>query len=256
MSRRILVSGGILVFLLAMTGVAFGETNFSISPPPIASPTFEAGKGYMKFRGSYISVEAPGLELSGAGFDFVPRTALSDMLALDGQVGLFVLSGDMDMGGIKGDMSTMSLRLNFNLEVQPVKTDNVALIMLVGPAFDFGFSTVEYYNAFYSATETTYIDTVQYGLQVGMQLGIKAGDFHIDPFVLVSTMEGSSDISSTYGGDSSSDIDAYTTTSMGLDIEYVPWSLTLSSIVQATDDSGSSNGADVEIYQLGWRKDF
>jgi hypothetical protein len=74
-----------------------------------------------------------------------------------------------------------------------------------------------------------------YGPQGGVQLGFKMGDFHLDVIGMATSLQGDQETTSTYGGSTSQTIDAYTTTSMGADLMYVPWGLTLSSIMQEAE---------------------
>jgi hypothetical protein len=98
-------------------------------------------------------------------------------------------------------------------------------------------------------------DSVLYGFQGGLQAGLGLGDFHIDAFGMATNLRGTQETSSSLGGSTSSDIPAYTSASFGLDFEYVPWGLTLSSILQQAKQ-GDNNGTKTNIYQLTWSHKF
>jgi len=81
------------------------------------------------------------------------------------------------------------------------------------------------------------------------------GDFHLDVFGMATSLQGNQETTSTYGGSTSQTIDAYTTTSMGAYLMYVPWGLTLSSIMQEAEQD-DQNGFKTTMYQLSWNHKF
>jgi len=78
--------------------------------------------------------------------------------------------------------------------------------------------------------------------------GVKESDIAV-------SQQGSQSTSSTYGGDTTDKIPAYTTTSYGADLMYSPWGLSLSSILQEAKQ-GDNNGFKTSIYQLSWSHKF
>lgn len=93
------------------------------------------------------------------------------------------------------------------------------------------------------------------GVQVGVQLGLKAGDFHIDPFMMSTSQSGTATISTSFG-DYTADIPGFTTTSFGLDILCIPANITLSSILQEAAKQDTDSGYDVTIFQIAWNTKF
>lgn len=248
-----------LGLMVLSSSVHAEQSNFQISPPPIATPEFNAGQVDKKVSATYVGITGTGLDLNGAGGNFVVRQANSDATALDFSAGAFLMSGTMESGTSKGDLFFMSIPLGVNFELQPVKNENVALILFAGPMMSLGFSSFDFKSGSVSVTTTT--TTLLYGVQGGAQFGIKAGDFTISPFGMVQSQQGtaSSSSSSSGGGGSSStsvDIPAFTSTSYGLDILYRPWNMTLSSMLQEAAKSGSgsnsSEGFKTTVISLNW----
>jgi hypothetical protein len=235
------------------------QSNFSITPPPIAAPTFEKDEKNVKVRGTYLSLEGQGVELSGGGVDMVMRKAFSDTVAGNFSIGMFLLDGDMDFGTGKADLTILSEVFGLNIEVQPVKTERVNLILFGGPTFDFSQGSMETSVTVLTNTisDTLTITTVMFGYLAGAQFGLNLGDFNISPFAMMTSKSGSSTVSSSFGGDTETDIPTFTTTSYGFDIAYVPWNLTLSSVLQEAAKQGEENpGFKTTIYQLAWTKKF
>lgn len=229
------------------------QSSFSIAPPPIAAPTFEDGKTDGKVRFTYIDMSGNGMEFTGGGIDGIGRKAFSNSFAGDIQGGMFVLGGDIDMLGTKQSATFINFLFSTNAELQAYKGDVFSALLFVGPNLNLMLGSMEIPCPIGTCTDTATITTSLFGIQAGIQLGIKAGDFHIDPFAMAMTQQGSSTFSTSFG-DTTTTIDPYTTTSFGLDIVYTPWNLTLSAIVQeaAKQADKDKEGIKTNIYQLGW----
>jgi hypothetical protein len=248
MSMTFAVLFGFAVVLMGPVSAQAQQSNFSITPPPIASPSFEAGKGEMKLRGSYISIEGEGLDLTGAGIDVVGRSAFSDTWAGDIQAGAFVMSADIP----GGSMTLTSVPLSVNFELQPYKGDVLSAIVFAGPNINTTFGWMDIQAGGVSDTATIF--TFLYGAQAGLQLGVKAGDFTLSPFATILNQRGTSSVTVA---DTTTDVDIepFTTTSFGMDIVYTPWDLTLSSILQeAEKQDNTTPGYDTTIIQLSWSR--
>jgi hypothetical protein len=241
---------------------AADNSSFSIAPPPIANPVFGAGEGHLKVRGTYLSMESTDptndIEMNGYGFDFVGRTAFNNFLAIDGAIGILGLSGDMSydtgMGSTDTTLSGFTMPMSFNLEVQPVKTNFINLILFAGPQLSFSYMDMDYTGGY--TTTNSYV----YGLQAGAQIGFNIRDtIGIDIFGMTLKQSGTADTYTYVDGWSptsgSSDIPSYKTTSYGMDLEYIPWGLTLSSILQEAGKS-DENGMKTHLYQLSWSHKF
>ena len=256
----VVLSFFVIVAILAATAVFAADadtSSFSIAPPPIANPVFDAKEKDQKIRLTYLTMESSPtttvssqFKLKGYGLDMVARKAFNSVLAIDGGVGVTYLDGTI---GTDGTLTGMTIPLTVNLEVQPVKTDVFSLILFVGPQF--GISAMQIDFPGMSITSDSYV----YGLQAGAQMGFNINDtIGIDLFGMTLTQSGSQDtyISSAYYSDSiSSDIPSYTTTTYGLDFVYLPWGLALSSILQEAGKSNST-GMKTHMYQFAWSHKF
>jgi hypothetical protein len=263
----------VFVLVCGWAPVFAAESTFSISPPPIATPVFGVKETDVKVGATYLNMKStdPGIDfdLSGYGVNFVGRSAFGSVLAIDYAVGIIYLTGDIKSGstgtatgtGLSMDLSGASIPISFNLEVQPYKNDVFNIILFAGPAFNISAIDVETQVPFFTGTSvTTVSDTITttsilYGPQGGVQMGFAVGDFHIDVFGMMMSQQGTQTMDSTFGGSTSTDVPAYTTTSYGADFMYVPWGLTLSSILQEAKQS-DQNGFKTTMYQLSWSHKF
>ena len=243
--------------LVLVSSFAQAGQSFSITPPPIVAPTFEEGKTEGKARFTYLSMEGNGMELTGGGVDVIGRKAFSGDMAGDGQAGLFVIGGDIDIGtGTKTSTTFMNMLFGVNGEFLAIKGDTFSTLLFAGPNLTFILGSSEYT---YTIGGNTYTDTMTltghlFGLQAGIQFGISAGDFSIDPFAMVMSQSGSMTMSTSYG-DTTTTIDPYTSTSFGVDITYKPWNMSLSAILQeaAKQQESDQEGMKTTIYQISWR---
>lgn len=249
MKKNKILAISLMLGLISLNSAYAGQSNFSVAPPPIASPDFEAGKKEGKLTAIYIGMKGTGFEMTGGGVNYISRTAITDSIAFDGSAGVMLMMGTMDFSGSQSDLSVMVLPLSFNMEYQPVK----GLILYGGVPLTFMSSYLEYsYSYTISGKTYTYNDssstsTMLYGLQGGAQYGINAGDFKISPFIMLQSLSGSSDTDGI-----TTSIPSYTQTSYGLDMLYVPWNITLSSLLQEAAKSGENEAIKTTIIQLSW----
>lgn len=245
-------------FLVApVHGANADQPSFSIAPPPIANPVFDEDEAHMKVRATYLTMEgtdtANPFEINGYGIDYLARKAFNSVIAIDGGIGVTALDGDMGTGSFAMSLNGVTVPLTFNLEIQPIKTSFFNLIVFGGPQFSFSYMYADFDGGYMD------IDSYVYGFQAGAQMGFNIADtIGIDVFGMTLSQSGSQDVyySTVYTTDSqSSDIPSYTTTSFGLDFEFIPWGLTLSSILQEAGKS-DSNGTKTHLYQLSWSHKF
>lgn len=253
MNRRMLLSVAVAGIIAVFTaGAAFAQqSSFSVAPPPIASPSFEAGKGEGKFRFTYLTISGEGMDLKGGGFDFVGRSAFSESLAGDVSVGFLFMSADFTAGS----MFLMNIPFSANLELQAYKGDVLSTILFAGPAMIMTPGSME--MTIMNQTYTYSIFNFMYGAQAGVQLGVKLGDVTLAPFAMAQNLRGSSTITDDQGNSTTTDIPAYTTTSYGADLVYAPWGLTLSSVLQeAKKADDQTPGYKTHMYTLSFTKQF
>lgn len=255
----------IFVLAAALGGIATvahaQQNSFSITPPPIVAPTFEAGKTEGKVRFTYLSMEGNGTEFTGGGVDAIGRKAFSGSFAGDFQGGLFVLGGDMataPTSTTKISTTMMNLLFGVNGEFQAYKGDVFSALLFAGPNTTFLFGTYDMTipcGLTATCTDTITVTGNLFGLQAGIQFGISLGDFSFDPFAMISSQSGSMTSSSSYGGSQTVTIDAFSTTSFGIDITYKPWNLSLSAILQEAEKQSNKDkeGMKTSIYQISLR---
>ncbi|MDP2167113.1 MAG: hypothetical protein Q8J64_02140 [Thermodesulfovibrionales bacterium] len=233
------------------------QSNFSVTPPPLASPSFERGQKDIKFGIVGVSVEGEGFELTGGGVNIVPRHAFTDHVAGNLQLGLSALSGETAIGTFKSDLSFMNMQFGLNLELQPVKAKMASLIFFGGPLLNLGLGSVDYSYSLFGKTytDTMNITTTMFGVQGGAQVGIKLGPFHLDPFAMISSQSGTTTVDTSFTS-TSSDIPSFTTTSYGADIVFLPWNLTLSSMLQQAAKAGDNEESDTTVVMLSFSKKF
>ncbi len=248
-----------VVFVALVSSAVYAENSVSITPPPIASPTFEKDKFEGKARFTYLSMSGNGMDFQGGGVDIIGRKAFSDNFAGDMQAGLFVMGGDVitAITGTESKSSStfMNLLYGVNGEYQAYKGETFSALLFAGPNVNFLFGSQEYTYTMMgdTYTDTTTITGYLFGVQGGIQFGIKAGDFHIDPFAMIISQQGSMSISNSYASETVT-IDPFVTTSFGLDITYIPWNLSFSAILQeaAKQSSDDKEGVKTNIYQMSW----
>ncbi len=262
MARRIVLAFSMVVLLVGGAAEAFAgssQSTFSISPPPIATPVFGVKETDVKLGATYLSMKSTGtgtsFKLTGSGINFVGRTALGEQFAFDYAAGIFILTGNMNMGGAGASMSMagMTVPYSFNLEYQPVKNNVFNLILFAGPAFTLSMMDVDINAGIGSNTITT--TSVLYGPQGGIQMGVTLHPFHIDAFGTIVSQQGSQSSTDSYNNTTSASIPAYTTQSYGADLTYIPWGLALSTLLQKAKQ-GDNNGFKTTLYQLSWSHTF
>jgi hypothetical protein len=273
MNRRSIFAVVAAVVLLASAATSFAagssQSTFSITPPPIATPVFGTRETDIKVGAMYVGMKSTDttvtdFKLSGYGLDMIGRSAFGSVVAMDYSVGVIYLSGDIKSAltgtsSTKSKISGASIPISFNLEVQPYKNDVFNFIIFAGPAFNISVMDMEITIPSFTGTGTTK-DTItstsfMYGPQGGVQTGFEIGDIHVDLFGMFVSQKGTQDTSSSLGGSTSTDIPSTTTTSYGADFMYVPWGLTLSSILQEAK-SNDKNGFKTTVYQLSWSHKF
>jgi len=244
----------VFVFITISSSVFAQQSNFSFQTPPIVSPSFSEGKSDKKFGFLYLTMEDDGslantdIDMSGGGLNLAVRKALSDNFAVDFSGGVFATSGDIVTPGLKTKQDLTNVNINFNLEIQPFKTGYANMILFVGPtltAVSGTVETTELINSSYNYNGSLY------GVQGGIQFGLKAGAVEVIPFMMVSSMSG--DI--TAGGITTT-VDAFTTTSYGLEVMFFN-TVSLSSILQKADSSKKNEaGIKANLYQLSFKMNF
>jgi len=238
-----------LVFMPVLALSAHAQSNFQITPPPIAAPDFEAGKVDDKVGLTYISMSGQGMSLTGFGADFIRRKAITDAFAWDWQAGMFKLDGKLS----GKNMSLFSLPLSLNIEYQPLKTPTSSAILFAGGNYSMSSVTVDKAVLYIGGTYWDLnLDIITHGWQIGGQYTAQLSDFKLSPFVMIQSESGT--VKTSYGAlnQGSSSIPTFTTTSYGLDLLYIPWNVTLSSVLQEAAKSGSNSSVKTTLFTLNY----
>ena len=156
------------------------------------------------------------------------------------------------------NLDGVSVPISVNLEVQPYKNDVFNVIVFAGPAFSLSSMRLDNVTTVVRTTvvrESWTIDSYLYGLQGGVQMALRLGVVQVDIFGMADRKRGTQDIIKTRSPNTSESIPAYTTTSYGLDLLYVPWGLTLGAILQEARQR-DDNGTRTDIYTISWSHRF
>ena len=241
-----------LVFGLTFFNSAYGQqSNIHISLPPIIDREFreyEAGHENKEVSASYISMSGEMLDLNGIDVNVIYRKAISNTTASDFTLGAALLYGDMNIDTFEGSVSGVIVHGSYNREYQAMKRPASSLTLFWGLPLSFGDIVIE--NG-----EDVTIYTFMTGLQGGVQLGFKTGDFMSYPFVMVHLLGGYMeryDGGVYYENLDSGSIPLFTSISYGLIIHYIPYNITLSGIIQKTFESGDNKPINTAIIQLSW----
>lgn len=267
MSRRsvLFVVSALVMSGMVSSAFAAGQfSSFSISPSPLAVPVFNGYENDVKIGATYLQMKSSGsttagreFKLDGYGITAAGRSAYSDQFALDYAIGVISLNGHMGAGNVMR-LDGVTVPISVNLEVQPYKNNVFNVIVFAGPAFSISSMNLDNVPTVFRSNvmrDSWTIDSYLYGLQGGVQMALRIADVQVDIFGMADRTRGTQDITKTFSPNTSDSIPAYTTTSYGLDLMYVPWGLTLSANRQDAwqrDDNGSKTN----IYTISWSHRF
>jgi hypothetical protein len=242
--------GAVMVLYIVMSFVSLSEvnaqessSNFSISPPPI--PWFEFQSNQQDLRvgatGFYIQgKDNSDLKIYGGGGNFIWRGGLSDYFALDVGGAIMYARGD-----VAADTPVTMYMFNptANMEIQLFNTQWVCMILFGGGNFSWMRMSMDTPMGSMSVVNGII------GPQAGLQISLKLGPFSLSPFFMYQGFVGSASYSmGDYYGNSH--IDYYSTYSYGFDIVYVPWNITLSSLLQMKPNS--SDDMNMYIFTISY----
>lgn len=266
MIRRsfLLVVSALVMSGMVSSAFAAGFSSFAISSSPLPTPVFGGYENDLKIGATYLQMKSSGsttagreVKLDGYGITAAGRSAYSNQFALDYAIGVIYLNGDMGTGNVM-KLDGVSVPISVNLEVQPYKNNVFNVIVFAGPAFSISSMTLDNVPAVVRTTgvrDSWTIDSYLYGLQGGVQMALRLGDVHVDIFGMADRKRGTQDIIKTFSPNTSDSIPAYTTTSYGLDLLYVPWGLTLGATLQEARQR-DDNGTRTDIYSISWSHRF
>ncbi len=234
------------------------QTSFQVTVPPIPWFEFSKGEKDLKVNGTFInltgeieSAEAGGdVDVYGGGLSGFYRYAFKDKFALD--IGGLVMGASGDVG----DAATMDMALlsvPFDIEIQPVRTDSYSLIIFAGFNFTWLSLGVDYDDG----TDVYGIDIMSSmrGPQGGIQMAFKLPSVVFTPFFMITSLSGDAEIDLNANGETmsiSSGIPSSRAHYYGIDIIYLPWDITLSSILQQAMSSGDNQGYKTYVFTISY----
>jgi len=256
--KRISLIITIIISIYSIAEVHAQQTSFQVTVPPIPWYEFSKGQKDLKLNGTFInlsgeieSAEAGGdVDVYGGGLSSFYRYAFRNKFAFDFG-GLFV-----GAGGNVGDSATMDLAilsLPFDIEFQPVNTDHYSVILFGGFNFTWMYLGVDYDDG----TDVYAVDiwSSMRGPQGGIQIAVKFPEFVFTPFFMITSLSGDAEVDINANGSEmsvSSGIPSSTAYYYGLDIVYLPWDITLSSILQQAMSSGENQGYKTYVFTISY----
>jgi len=234
------------------------QTNFQFTPPPIPWYEFSEGDKDLKLGGTFMylsgDIKSPEAEMNGSvdvyggGANAFWRYAFRKHVAIDLGGSAFYSAGNI---GKSADMTLKMVSVPVDLEFQPIKDDKVSLIIFGGFVFSKIWLGIDVKTS--SIDQTADITSTMKGPQGGIQLAIKQSDFVFTPFFMFASLAGDTKLktSGTEGSASlSMSVVAATAYYYGIDIVYVPWDITLSSLIQQVSSSGDNKGFKTYVVSL------
>lgn len=249
--------------------------NSQVTPAPIAYPYFEAGRQDIKLTYNHFSIDGSkiGFKVSGSGLNGIYRKALSDKVAIDLNFGGNWIGGDFFTqsflvgpggGAFVGDQQTVtgySLPGSINLELQVARSAKASLILFAGGLADFQSLSMKSTTLQYTDTDGNsgflYNDvwTLAGGGQFGAQAGVLVGPFRLVPYAMMTVQAGMQWADSPYITNVQADpIDPFTSTSMGMDIVYEPWNLSIGSALQQVAGNKDDGDFKTRSFQISWHR--
>jgi len=257
--KRIYLIIIILIYASLQLNAYAQQTNFQVTSPPIPWYEFSKGQKDLKINGTFLYLtgeikdpDAGGdVDVYGAGASSFYRYAFKDKFAFD--FGGLILGAGGNVGKY-AEMSMAIFSFPLDIEFQPVKSDRFSVILFGG----FNFTWLNLGIDFDDGTNNGTLDLLSsmMGPQGGIQVAVKYPEFVFTPFFMITSMSGDADvkIKDSTGTDVSITTGIPSTTSYfyGIDIIYLPWDLTLSSIIQQAMSSGDNQGYKTYVFMMSY----
>jgi hypothetical protein len=230
---------------LAVPAMADGDTlSFVIAPPPVGYPVFSKGDRTTQAGGNAIllMMNQGGermLVAGGTGFGHW-QTTVSDSLSLGVQAGGSLLAGT------KNDLLMVQVPLQANAVFAAITRPAWSGFLFGGLGADLGMSTmtvtVPQIVELLMVDDPTSFDTttVTVSVSAGAQINIAVKDFIASPFGSWTYTAGTYSYTQTSAmsfdyPSGSGTIEGSSSTTLGFDLLYRPWGISLSSMVRRTD---------------------
>jgi hypothetical protein len=237
------------------------QTNFQFSPPPIPWYEFNEGDKDARLGGTAIYLKGDiknpdepemngSVDVYGGGGSWFGRYAFRKHFAIDAGAAAFYATGNV---GKSADMTLGMLSIPVDLEFQPIKNDKFTLILFGGFSFSKIWLGIDVKTS--TIDQSVDITSTMKGPQGGVQLAIKQSDFVFTPFFMFASLAGNTTLktSGTEGsGSFSMSVVAATAYYYGIDIAYLPWDITLSSLIQQVASSGENKGFKTYVFTVSY----
>lgn len=220
------------------------SVSFTIAPPPVSYPEMKAGEQVMKLGGAFLSVDADVLKMKGALPSFSVQISPSDVLAINVQTGLGIITGN------KYDMFLMQIPFRLGMQYQMAKMDKLTFFTFGGTGFDLGISSMNIKSSMPGGSIKTSVLGLSFMVpfQGGLQANYDLAGFVISPYATMNVTMGFINSTSTTTGtvsgfpvaetsDDTKSIPTYTNIVFGFDALYKPWGVSLSSFIQNSKDT-------------------
>jgi hypothetical protein len=226
-----------LVFAIFSVQYASAQDSVLITPSPLGFSNYQLGEKSGQLDGNFVNLSSDDLDMNMIGINYkgASVSTADARFANHYSIGGSLLRGDFD----NGDMYGLGLNGSFTPSVilgDP--TLNFKPILFAGGLFSFQTLTADQHGS--SSSDS--VNIFSYGIQAGGQLNIisESNKYIWAPFILLQSMMCNS---------SKEDFD-YTSTSYGIDILFVEYGITFSSMLQfiAKDDDSDMNSI---MFQVG-----
>ena len=234
------------------------QPNFQISPPPIPwyefvkdSKDMQVGATLLYLTGDIDDPEYPemggSVDVYGGGASASYRYAFRKEFAIDVGGSAFYASGNV---GKSADMNLGMLAIPVDLEFQPFSNDACTPIIFGG--FSFSWMTLGIDINSGKTNLTADISNNMRGPQGGFQIAFKKSNFIFTPFFMMTSLSGEMKIklSGAETGTYTMSVSAPTAYFYGIDIVYIPWNITLSSLIQMASSNSDKQGFQTYVFTV------
>lgn len=249
--------------------------NSQVTPAPIAYPYFEAGRQDIKLTYNHFSIDGSkiGFKVAGSGLNGIYRKAFSDKVALDLNLGgnlvggdfltqtLVVKPGGFDFVDDNQSIDGYSISSSINLELQVFHSAKASLILFAGGLADFSSLSMTSKTQQYTSNDGTShfygndMWMLTGGGQFGAQAGVLVGPCRLVPYAMMTAQTGTEWNDSPFIDNVEAiTIDPFTSTSMGMDIVYEPWNLSIGSALQQVAGNKDDGDFKTRSFQISWHR--
>lgn len=229
-ARVLFVSLAALILFCCVPDLSAQDTSvsFTIAPPPAGYPVFEKGHTDYRIGANFVTIDSDFMSITGAGIHGTYRRTYSSRLGTDASFGLSALAGDAF------DTTMMQMSFTANGQYLLVNSPSLQFILLAGVGGDVIYSTMSMEVMPGSSMDITTTSSI-YSLTGGIQANIPFSKFIFSPYGLAKTSSGTSSSESDFGT-YSADIPTFNSITIGVDLLYKPWNVSLSSIYQKMEE--------------------